>query len=133
MFTLSMRSIEDDQNRHQCQNYNKFCHPVTIFSLSVIVSIVVSDRVFPLVSSSSPSYLPDYAVPPDEEDVASIKENFLTQMSRSQLGYNMAPQLGTTDSGSEEHRYSNIPGGDNIDEPSGYQEEERYYISYKAS
>ena len=85
--------------------------------------------VFPLVASSSPSYLPEYAGPPDEEDVVSIKENFLTQMSRSQLGYNIAPQLGTTSSGPKEHRYSNIHGGDNIDEPSDYQEG-RYYISY---
>ena len=45
----------------------------------------------------------------------------------------MAPQLGTTDSGSNEHRYSNIHGGDNMDESSGYQEEERYYISYNTN
>ena len=131
MITLSMRNAEDDQNRHQCQNYNTFYYPVTIFVLSVIASILVSEMVFPLVASSSPSYLPEYAGPPDEEDVVSIREHFLTQMSRSQLGYNMAPQLGTTSSGAKEHRYSNIRGGDHIDEPPDYQEEGRYHMSYK--
>ena len=134
MIHLSIRPTDDQQNRHPIrQNHNTFCHPLlTLFSLSILASIVIADMVFPLIPSSS-SYLTENVRPSDEESAASISDSFITHMSRSQLSNNVGPHLEQTNSRSKEHQHHNTHGGENIYATPSYQEEEeeRYYILCK--
>ena len=115
--------IENVRRRHQ--HFNGFCNPNTLASIALFILLIISYLMVPFVASSSSTSIPPNSNYSDvDEEGYNTTNSFITHMSRSQLGYNMARVPEPTALFEQQNEYIEQDEY-NTDKTSSYQKIER--------